>query len=165
MPPRQNIIGQRFGRLVVMKFAFIAKSGSAVWHCRCDCGKTRTTSARNLKVGDAVSCGCRRIEAWRENGKANGRANKTHGQSRRSSEYSSWSAMRTRCTNPNATGYDRYGGAGIKVCKRWNRFENFLADMGKRPKGKTLDRINSNGNYTPSNCRWATPLVQRLNQR
>jgi hypothetical protein len=73
--------------------------------------------------------------------------------------------MWTRCTNPNVDNFERYGGRGIKICKRWHRFENFLADMGHRPAGKTLDRINSNGNYKPSNCRWATPLEQRHNRR
>jgi hypothetical protein len=73
--------------------------------------------------------------------------------------------MWTRCTNPNVDNFKRYGGRGIKICKRWKRFENFLADMGKRPKGKSLDRINANGNYTPSNCRWATPIEQRHNRR
>jgi hypothetical protein len=77
----------------------------------------------------------------------------------------SWAAMIQRCTNPNNNAYHRYGGRGIKVCKRWHRFEYFLADMGRRPTGKTLDRINNDGNYSPANCQWATKKQQANNQR
>jgi hypothetical protein len=73
--------------------------------------------------------------------------------------------MKSRCQNPKATSYAAYGGRGIRICKRWARFENFLADMGPRPRGKTLDRRDVNGNYSPGNCRWATSHMQRVNQR
>lgn len=79
--------------------------------------------------------------------------------------HTSWACMKQRCNNPNAPGYHKYGGRGIKVCERWNLFVNFYADMGERPEGMTLDRINNNGNYEPQNCRWATPLQQSANQR
>lgn len=94
--------------------------------------------------------------------------NLKHGHKRErwtSPEYQSWSAMRSRCRNPNDTDYHRYGGRGIVVCERWSTFEPFLHDMGPRPEGKTLDRIDSNGNYEPGNCRWATHKEQRANQR
>lgn len=88
----------------------------------------------------------------------------THGLSR-SRTYKSFIAMKTRCNNPNTPYYENYGGRGIKICKRWDKFENFLADMGERPEGESLDRINNNGNYTPSNCRWADKSTQQINQR
>lgn len=83
----------------------------------------------------------------------------------RTSEYRSWSAMKTRCFNRVSKGYKHYGGRGITVCARWMKFENFLADMGKRPARKSLDRINNDGNYEPGNCRWATALQQSINKQ
>jgi hypothetical protein len=84
---------------------------------------------------------------------------------RASSTYNSWRAMAVRCSDPSCRNYGRYGARGITVCERWRKFENFLADMGERPKGTTLDRVNSNGNYDPGNCRWATPKSQARNRQ
>lgn len=96
------------------------------------------------------------------------RANTVHGGARRGAvtrEYGSWHAMLQRCENPKHHAFKNYGGRGIVVCERWHLLENFLADMGPRPPGKSLDRINNNGNYEPGNCRWATPKEQIANQR
>lgn len=82
----------------------------------------------------------------------------------KTSTYRVWSGMKARCYTPSAAGYANYGGRGIRVCTRWHKFENFLADMGERPEGMSLDRINGNGDYTPANCRWATRLEQNRNQ-
>lgn len=84
---------------------------------------------------------------------------------RETREYSTWSNMRNRCLNRNASKYPIYGGRGIQICDRWGLFENFLADMGERPEGMTLDRIDVNGNYEPGNCRWATVSQQNSNKR
>jgi hypothetical protein len=172
LPRRIDLTGQRFGRLLVITYAETrnaqTKTARAYWRCRCDCGQTTIVAAGNLKNKSVISCGCKQ----RENRVRQGKANATHGHTRgvkngkkSSRTYRSWMSMKQRCHDKNHTFFHHYGGRGIKICKRWLRFENFLADMGKRPIRKSLDRINPNGNYTPSNCRWATPLDQRHNRR
>lgn len=154
------MIGERFGRLVGVADARL--SGRAALVCRCDCGTERTFRTSHLRSGLTRSCGCLK----RETSEVNGRRNKRHGAaSARTPTYSSWKAMRTRCLDENADAFARYGGQGIRICDRWSLFENFLADMGERPGGTSLDRINGNGHYEPSNCRWATNRTQTRNRK
>lgn len=149
--------GERFGRLRALS------DGSARDRvlCECDCGKTTAVLANNLRRGRSKSCGCRRNEVTAERN----RSHATHGHSAKPSpEYRSWSAMIARCTNPLALNFAKYGGRGIGVCERWRDFALFLADMGPRPVGTSIDRIDGRKGYEPGNCRWATPYQQRHNR-
>ncbi len=144
----QDLINQKFGRLTVLSLNPVrTKRGHCKWDCVCECGGLTTVWATQLKSGGSKSCGCLR---------------KTHGKSSNST-YSIWHAMKTRCTNKNNTYYHRYGGRGIKVCSRWVDFNNFFEDMGSRPDGMCIDRINNDGDYEPSNCRWVTPTENSRN--
>lgn len=151
---RVAMSGKRFGHLVVITEVQKPASGIRVFTCLCDCGRILPYRGGNLRSGNTTSCGC---------------ASKiVHGHTiggDRSPEYMSWDHMIQRCTNPNNDGYGDYGGRGIRVCNQWLDFRNFLRDMGKRPLGKSLDRINNDGNYDPSNCRWATQSEQNYNRR
>lgn len=160
-----NLIGQRFGRLAVT--ARVVNATPVQWRCRCDCGSTVDVRAKNLraKVKPTHSCGCLK----REHDAAmvtHGQAGNAYSGRASSATYRSWLAMKARCTNEKHVAYAEYGGRGIKICTRWlNDFGSFLVDMGERPDGMTLDRKNTNGDYMPENCRWATASQQQRNRR
>lgn len=127
---------------------------------RCVCGVEREVLDVSVRAKQSKSCGCLQREA----AKTQGLKNKTHGKSQ-STEYYSWGAMWDRCTDPKNKRYVDYGGRGIAVCEEWKLFKNFYADMGPKPLGTSLDRINNELGYTASNCRWATPTEQSNNRR
>lgn len=161
MPRHTPIEGQVFGRLTVVSHAG-SKNNKSLWNCTCTCGGAKQVVSHGLTSGHTQSCGCLRNEANAVRGIKHGHS-PSRSVGKRSPTYSSWSAMCSRCNNPKATSYKDYGAKGIKVCKRWLKFENFLADMGERPEGMTLDRERVTGDYKPSNCRWATRAVQANN--
>lgn len=147
--------GLVYGNLTVIK-RDTTYSDSVKWECRCNCGNVVSVHAGNLQKGLTTSCGCYHKEACRNR-------LRTHGMTG-SKEYAVWASMLSRCHNPNSQMYHYYGGNGIIVCDRWrNSFENFYADMGPS-NGLTLDRIDPNGIYEPSNCRWASWIVQANNK-
>lgn len=158
-----DITGMRFGRLVALSHisVFERDRRRIYWKCLCNCGKSKLVSPDSLRRGVSQSCGCKQREET-------SLRRCTHGHtpvSGWSATYKTWTIMLQRCSNPNHMNYKYYGGRGISVCAHWHKFENFLADMGERPAGLSIDRIDVNGNYEPSNCRWVDQKTQVNNRR
>lgn len=152
----KDMAGTRVGRLVVLRRT--EDVGRAMWLCLCDCGTTKAVHGAKLRRGATVSCGCYSRDRVT-----------THGASRtgkKTGTYRSWEKMKARCLCPTDNRYEYYGGRGITICQSWvESFESFLADMGERPPGTSLDRIDNSKGYEPANCRWATREQQMRNTR
>lgn len=157
----KNIIGQRFGRLMVVSFLEPApKAHSTLWLCQCDCGNKAKIQSNNLRSGHTRSCGCLETESKLKRSLIHGHTiNKTY-----SPTYAVWSSIKGRCLNPHNEHYKYYGGRGITICDEWMKFNNFLKDMGETREGYQIDRINNNLGYYKENCRWTTKIENMRNR-
>lgn len=153
-----DMTGIRYSSVIAVKEVGITASRDTKWLFICDCGNNFEANGyyvRSGKVKDCPSCAAGRVRI----------ASVKHGLSN-TAEFSTWTDIQTRCYNKNAKAYSSYGGRGIKVCVRWlESFDNFINDMGNRPANKSIDRIDNDGNYEPSNCHWATVSQQQRNKR
>ena len=159
MPAYIDRTGQVFGRLTVLSEAI--GGSDRKWKCQCSCGNITIVAGGNLRAGVSRSCGCLHKELLiRQLTKHGGSAN-----GKRTPTYQSWRSMRKRCNNPNNPRWADYGGRGIRVCERWDDFASFLADMGEKPPGTSIERVNNERGYEPGNCIWADAATQARNTR
>jgi hypothetical protein len=154
----RDIAGQKFSRLTAIK-----KIKPGTWMFRCDCGSEIEKQKVAVTRGNTKSCGCLRKDRVTERNRDGAGTRRKDTRVVSHPLYNLWNGMKARCSNPNHVGYRNYGARGVKVCERWSDFWAFVEDMGERPVGTTLDRVDPSGDYTPDNCRWATRKQQSLN--
>lgn len=163
-----DLIGKKIGRLSVAELIQSDDKKHRFFKCLCECGQEKIAREDHLKSGRSRSCGCLRSEKAAEKGRGFGATRKTHGHAagfETTPTYRTWQSMKARCLDKNHKHYKNYGGRGIKVCDAWMEFYTFLFDMGDRPKGTTIERVDNGGNYEPGNCVWATVKQQSRNKR
>ena len=156
-----DLTKQKFGRLTVIERKENNKRKNAQWLCQCNCGNYSIVVARDLRNSNTKSCGCFQKDQTRS-------ASYIHGYGSvkiKNRTYKTWAQMHHRCNNPNSQNYKNYGGRGIKVCKKWWKFEGFLQDMGERPLNMSIDRIDNDGHYCKKNCQWSTAKGQARNRK
>lgn len=154
----QDLVGLKFGRFTVVSFSHKDKNHAILWLCRCDCGAERVVFAGNLRRGNSKSCGCHLKEVV-------GDQFRTHGMSN-TLIYKRWAKAKSRCENPKNPRFEHYGGRGIKVCERWQTFENFYEDMAPTyEEGLSLERNDVDKDYEPGNCSWIPRLDQAKNKQ
>lgn len=157
--PKLNLAGQKFGKLFAVE-RVVSDKGRTKFICTCDCGNQSTVAGSDLVSGNTTSCGCVKAKTGLTSNLLHGGASGEF-----SGAYRSWRSMKQRCLNPSSRGWSEYGAKGVKVCDRWLTYENFVSDMGERPEGYSLERLDVFGDYTPENCKWIPVQEQARNKR